>query len=657
MHGNGFPGSLPLPRILIILTMTAVAIVALQAAPSPQRAQAATTTLYPISDGTYSSWTNGYAAVNETASFTCDNAAANSVISSSAGTRESFNLDLSGIPTGSVIESIEVTVRHRGTFNQGTGGTYQTFVRLGTTNIAPGATRTATVDSGSCQGPFSDTYDIADFVKTAATSIEIGVIKGNSTSVNVGAISAVITFTPPVENPEGFDTCSADVVLIMDSSDSVSAEQMGDMKTALKSFAQSFLANTSGNLAVVEFDDEATTHQGLTNDYSLVEPAIDQASTTSAIGGGSEWTNWQAALLEAQTALDAGDPGRDKIAILISDGDPTQSSAGSPTTSQPNVHYLPALNQANTMKGLGTYLITLGVNPAGADSVARLNGISSASDTYTPASYDLLDEQLAAVFSDAEECLGELTLIKEIVNDDGGTRAPTDWTLIAANGEHTYSSDDPFDEIIEDDAAFYLFKVAPGTYQVSESGPGGYTASDWQCADLTQVESEPGEPNDPTSFTITAGGQIACGIVNDDSPGLICVDGDYVAAGQNRVATNDCDPVRLCVDGQSMTVTEFKYHQLLASNTVDISRGSCDPTGESQPTQVPPTPAPPTPALAQEVQGIVATPTSEAVVESITPPNTGDGGLKRDGDATIAAVLVASVSMIVLVLFRRSKEC
>jgi Prealbumin-like fold domain/von Willebrand factor type A domain len=658
VNRNAFPGgSLPLPQVLIILTMIATTVLALQAAPGPRTAYAATATLHPISDGTYTAWTNGFAAVNETSSYTCDNAAANSVISASAGDRESFNLDLSSIPNGSVIEGIEVTVRHRGTFNQGTGGTYQTFVRIGSTNVAAGSTKTATTDSGSCQGPFSDTYDIADFPKTASSSIEIGVIKGNSTSVNVGAISAVITYTSPVDNPDGFDTCGANVVLIMDSSESVSDSQMDDMKAALKNFAQPFLDNTNSDIAVVEFDNEATVHQGLTNDYSLIETAIDQASTTSAIGGDTEWTNWQAALQAAQAALEAGDPGKDNIAILISDGEPTQSSGGSPTTAQPNVHYLPALNQANTMKGLGSYIMTLGVSPADSDSVARLNGVSSPSDTHTPASFDLLDEQLATIFADAQACFGELALVKEIVNDDGGTRVAADWTLTATSDENTYSSEDAYDEIIDDETAIYFLKVAPGTYEVSESGPGGYTASDWHCEVISQLEGDSIDENDPSVITLAAGGRIVCDIVNDDSPGLICVDGDYVPTGDDQVATNDCDPIRICVDGESMTVTEFKYHALLANNDLDVSRGSCSPE-EPPPTQVPPTQIPPTPAI-QEVQGIVATPTPATVVESITPPSTGDGGLSRNNSTSLyvaVAGVLGLLSVAALILRRKDGE-
>jgi hypothetical protein len=99
--------------------------------------------------------------------------------------------------------------------------------------------------------------------------------------------------------------------------------------------------------------------------------------------------------------------------------------------------------------------------------------------------------------------------------------------------------------------------------------------------------------------------------------------------------------VRLCVDGQSMTVTEFKYRQLQADEAIDVSRGSCDPVEEPPPsTQVPPTPASTPAAPTQEVLGIVATPTPEAVVESITPPNTGDAGLKRDSSTTFYAAIL-----------------
>jgi von Willebrand factor type A domain len=140
---------------------------------------------------------------------------------------------------------------------------------------------------------------------------------------------------------------------------------------------------------------------------------------------------------------------------------------------------------------------------------------------------------------------------------------------------------------------------------------------------------------------------------------LVCVDGHSVASGEGTVATNDCAPVRICADGESMTVTEFEYHKLLADSSLDVSRGSCTPQEGPPPTQTPPTPIPPILVPTQEVQGIVATPTPEVIVESVTPPSTGDGGLVRGGTSPLyvpAVGALALLSLAALILRRRGSR-
>ena len=66
-----------------------------------------------------------------------------------------------------------------------------------------------------------------------------------------------------------------------------------------------------------------------------------------------------------------------------------------------------------------------------------------------------------------------LTLLKEVNNEGGGTAVDTDWTL-AADGP-------VYVDGIEGDFLITMIKVPVGVYELSESGPGGYTASDWSC--------------------------------------------------------------------------------------------------------------------------------------------------------------------------------
>ncbi len=63
-----------------------------------------------------------------------------------------------------------------------------------------------------------------------------------------------------------------------------------------------------------------------------------------------------------------------------------------------------------------------------------------------------------------------LTLLKSVVNTGGGTALATAWTLIAA-GNTPFHGQTPV-----------THEVAEGTYTLSESGPGGYSASLWDCS-------------------------------------------------------------------------------------------------------------------------------------------------------------------------------
>ncbi|HEY1409539.1 MAG TPA: hypothetical protein VF434_11380, partial [Promineifilum sp.] len=108
-------------------------------------------------------------------------------------------------------------------------------------------------------------------------------------------------------------------------------------------------------------------------------------------------------------------------------------------------------------------------------------------------------------FNDVQDA--SLTLAKLVTNDNGGTAAAADWTLTAA-GPSGFSGPGPS---VSSPAGF-----SAGTYDLSESGPGGYTASDWVCAGGTQ--------NDSDTITLAPGESATCTITNDDdAPSLTLV--------------------------------------------------------------------------------------------------------------------------------------
>ncbi len=208
------------------------------------RVQAATTiSLVPTSNGFYTSWSGNLSDVDETSGFDCSN---DDVIKSTgSNSRESFVLDLSSIPDGATITSVDITVRDRGEDNP--GGTYKTFARLNTTNTDATALLAATGGSGDpCSSPKTQTIDVPDTVKSGATALEIGVVKINSTgsanrTVRVGTITAVVTYTP-VPPP---DTTPPVVTITPDSQTVEATSPTG----ATAAFTVTAIDNIDGNIS------------------------------------------------------------------------------------------------------------------------------------------------------------------------------------------------------------------------------------------------------------------------------------------------------------------------------------------------------------------------------------------------------------------------
>lgn len=101
-----------------------------------------------------------------------------------------------------------------------------------------------------------------------------------------------------------------------------------------------------------------------------------------------------------------------------------------------------------------------------------------------------------------------LTLVKEVVNDNGGSASASVWTL-SADGLTPFSGSGP---TVSSGAEF-----APGTYDLSESGgSAGYSASAWECVG--------GNQNDDDTITLALDEVATCTITNDDNtPGLTLV--------------------------------------------------------------------------------------------------------------------------------------
>lgn len=106
-----------------------------------------------------------------------------------------------------------------------------------------------------------------------------------------------------------------------------------------------------------------------------------------------------------------------------------------------------------------------------------------------------------------------LTLVKQVTNNNGGLEGESNWTLTAA-GPTGIGGTGPS---VTSDSTF-----SAGTYNLSESGPSGYTSSNWVCVGGTQDDSD--------TVTVGLGDDVTCTITNDDDvPSLTLV----------KVVTND----------------------------------------------------------------------------------------------------------------------
>jgi Prealbumin-like fold domain len=96
----------------------------------------------------------------------------------------------------------------------------------------------------------------------------------------------------------------------------------------------------------------------------------------------------------------------------------------------------------------------------------------------------------------------QLTLVKTVDNTGGGTAAAIDWTL-KARGPTTISGH-------TGDATITNAAVTPGRYRLSESGPSGYTASNWSCTG--GVSAAPNQTGD--TVRLASGDIVTCTINN-----------------------------------------------------------------------------------------------------------------------------------------------
>src|SRR3989344_3687529 len=158
-----------------------------------------------------------------------------------------------------------------------------------------------------------------------------------------------------------------------------------------------------------------------------------------------------------------------------------------------------------------------------------------------------------------------LTLTKTQVNDNSGVATETARTL-SAHGPTPLSG-------VEGATSTTNASIMPGAYDLSESGPSGYSSSGWSCNGGNQIDSN--------TVVIGAGQNVTCNITNDDvppaAPGHLIVDKVTQPSGSTTEFSIMATGTGAITGGRSGTTTDaVSKHYEVAAGTYSVSETAMD---------------------------------------------------------------------------------
>jgi hypothetical protein len=239
-------------------------------------------------------------------------------------------------------------------------------------------------------------------------------------------LSLIITFcgfgpktAKAATNPPMPESCGLDMILVIDTSTSITGSGMtgdlGKMKTAFDAFVDAVLPATPAKIGVVSFDDTAVVNLALNTNPTTIKNAINTID-------GDGYTNWESALSLAQIQFPSD--GKPHLIVFTSDGNPTASnSGGAVNLNQPNKHLTPAINMANAAWTAGTRIITLGIGTAVNSN--NLIAISSDDASFTATSFSGISASMQDI---ATKLCGGKIITTKIIDADGDLTTTNDQT-------------------------------------------------------------------------------------------------------------------------------------------------------------------------------------------------------------------------------------
>ena len=224
---------------------------------------------------------------------------------------------------------------------------------------------------------FDDTYEFTNDDNAGLSGQTIG--KGDSDFlVSLSALSSTSNLKEMVKTSQPLD-----IVLVLDTSGSMSGTKMTNLKNAANNFINATAENNRGleqdqqtRLAIVQFASGANTEQQL--NYVTDQNAQQYRNTIDGFRANGA-THAEEGLQQAQNVLDRN--GRDnvqQIVIFFTDGEPNHSNGFD------NVVAADAVNTAHEMKQSGTIIYAIGVMNGANASITDddgfneyMNGVSS----------------------------------------------------------------------------------------------------------------------------------------------------------------------------------------------------------------------------------------------------------------------------------------
>ena len=198
-------------------------------------------------------------------------------------------------------------------------------------------------------------------------------------------------------NPALPVSCDLDMVLMVDSSDSLNLGDLQEIKkAAFESFVDPLLSSTQANIGIIDFDSYVMNSLAPTNDSLDIKNAIDSIGHISDI----EYTNWDVAISKANSMLGDGD-----IIVIITDGNPTLPLGKAMSA---------AIAAANTAKNNGIRIISIGIEGHGIlrgelniDNLKAISGFNVS--TVPPDTISLDTDVITCHIYDLDDVLFNLT--------------------------------------------------------------------------------------------------------------------------------------------------------------------------------------------------------------------------------------------------------